>query len=202
MAIKQWPYIAVLCSACTSSEPRRLDAEGDPCNSPYTACVDDESALSCEDRIWTVRSCDELCSRLGPSYVADGCDGDCVCVPADPTACTPGQTSCIDDATLATCDEDQQTEALTCETVCATQGLASSGCLPAVELSPGIIDPATCWCTHEGTPCDDAALPSCVDASTLARCSDGAWLFEPCASLCGRADAACDPWAQPAACAC
>lgn len=188
--------------ACEAGEPPELYNPGDPCNFDFQVCLDDESALSCEDRSWTALPCAQLCARLGPSFVAEGCELGCVCVPADPQACVPGQTQCIDDATLGVCDDQQVLEAFACAQLCDEQGLIELGCVAEVELAPGIVAPAECWCTNEATPCDADATPSCVDDATLAACVDGVWVFEDCAQQCGQSGAQCDPWQTPAACGC
>ena len=195
------PVLALMC-ACEATVPTELFDPGDPCNARVQVCIDDESALSCEDRVWEPLSCDELCARIGPSFVPDGCELGCVCVPVDPDGCVPGETTCIDDATLGACDDVQVLEAFACADLCEQQELASVGCVPAVEFAPGLIEPAQCWCTNEGTACDADEPASCVDDTTLASCMDGVWVFEDCADSCGQTGAQCDPWQTPGACGC
>jgi hypothetical protein len=191
--------VLVLASApgCEDPRPPVLDQIGDPCRAAYRVCLDDDSVRRCEDGMWAVADCEQVCAELGPAYLADGCDGDCVCVLADADGCTPGETACLDDDTLGICSPSQGWEPSLCEQRCAASQLESLGCLDPTVAST---DPAACWCTAEGTACA-ATAPSCVDDSTLARCVDGVWVFEDCTLDCG-GPAPCDPWRSPAACAC
>jgi hypothetical protein len=183
-----------LASGCGPTDAPQLDAIGDPCRTAYDVCLDESSVRSCVDGVWAERECTAICSELGPAYVADGCDRECVCVLADPDGCVPGQTECIDAESVGLCDEQQIVQALVCTDVCAASGLASLGCLVDAE------EPANCWCTAEGTPCDGAA-PTCVDEITIASCEADVWVFEECADVCG-GQGRCDSLQSPAACEC
>jgi hypothetical protein len=184
-------------SACEDSRPSVLDQVGDPCRATHQTCFDDDSIQRCEDGVWAVADCQQVCAEVGPAYVADGCGDDCVCVLADPNGCTPGETACMGADTLGTCSPMQGWESSSCEQRCAASQLGSIGCLdPTVDST----DSAACWCTAEGTACS-AAEPTCVDDSTLGRCIDGVWVFQDCSVECGGLTQ-CDPWGSPAACAC
>jgi hypothetical protein len=182
-------------SCSMPSSPEQFGV-GDPCRVGIPTCVDDVSVLRCEARTWAITDCETVCAELGPSYLSDGCDDDCVCVLMDPTGCAPSESICIDEYTLARCNDQQIWEPTLCEELCTAAGLLSVGCLDqTADVEP------TCWCTGEGAACADAA-PSCVDDSNLAICVEGTWVFEDCTSSCGNSAATCDPWQQPVACDC
>jgi len=190
---------ALLIHGCSEAERApRLDQPGDPCRGSDHSCVDDHQVTRCEANILVETSCDEVCAALGPAWIADGCDRRCVCVPADPSGCWPGETACVNEQTLEQCDEDQSWAPVDCEERCAD--LSSLGC---VEQTDDLTDElsAACWCSGEATPCDPAAPPTCVDETSIATCEDGAWLVQDCAELCG-GPSPCVPWQTPAACAC
>jgi hypothetical protein len=202
MSARSWLIVALLVAAVSACEdeavhPPRLDQIGDPCRTASRTCVDDDSVRRCEDGIWAVATCAQVCAELGPAYLADGCEQDCVCILAEPDGCIPNETTCMDDDTLGTCSPTQAWEPSSCADRCAASQLASLGCFDSGVESD---DPAGCWCTALGTPCG-AAPASCVDDSTLAMCIDGNWVFEDCALLCD-GPAECDPWLRPAACSC
>lgn len=183
--------------ACSEDLPPDLYDLGDPCRSATPFCFDVDTVRVCEDNVWALSTCEDVCTELGPAWVADGCENQCVCVPADPNGCTPGEALCADESTLRTCSETQEWEDAACQDLCAAEALNSAGCRMGDEPW---MKPDACWCTSEGTPCTDEE-PSCVDAQTLARCEAGVWVFEDCAASCGGAGV-CDPFAELDACAC
>ena len=190
-----WLLCALALLACEQQPAPFLDDIGDPCRSAYDHCLDDDSVRSCVDGVWVERDCDAVCAELGPAYVADGCDRECVCVLADANGCTPGETACPDAEQVAVCDANQLFETSACTDVCAGLGLESVGCVDEGDKPP------SCWCTSQDTVCDEAAPDQCVDEQTLASCEGGVWSFSPCAAICG-VPASCDPLQLPAVCAC
>jgi hypothetical protein len=196
MASRMLPCFAVsLMLGCTEHQARLLDELGDPCRSAYKPCLDDDSARSCESNVWVERDCASVCAEVGPAYGPAGCDRECVCELLDPSGCTPNEATCVDESTVAVCDEVQQLQPTPCSDVCAGAGLDEVGCLENEEGEQ------SCWCTSEGTPCDPSSMPTCVDDATIAVCQMGEWAFVECQMVCG-GPAACDPFQQPAACGC
>lgn len=194
MIRRMLPCLVMLLLGC--SEPLvLLDDLGDPCRSAYDYCLDDDSVRSCESGIWVERDCASVCAEIGPAYGPAGCDRECVCELLDPSGCTPSEFTCVDESSVAVCDEAQVLQSTPCSEVCADAGLDEVGCLED-ELGE-----ASCWCTSEGTPCEPSSTSTCVDDSTIAMCEAGAWAFVGCEALCG-SPAACDPFQQPAVCAC
>ena len=186
------------CAAEEEDPPPRLLDVGDPCHTTIRYCVDDAAVQRCEDDIWTVETCDEVCAGLGSAYVADACvDDDCAGVLTDPGGCVPDETSCADANAVSICDELQVWETVNCDEVCEESGLLSLGCVDDAG------EAASCWCTAEGTPCDPALPPVCADTATLARCQDGIWSFDDCGAACDDpAQGQCVAWATPSYCAC
>lgn len=180
--------------ACAESELPLLDDLGDPCRSPYDVCLDDDSVRTCEAGVWVERDCASVCAELGPAYGPAGCDRECVCELLDPSGCTPDKATCMDEHTVAVCDQAQVLQPSACSDICADAGLNEVGCLE-------VEDQASCWCTSEGTSCDPSSLPSCVDDVTLATCDTGIWTFVEYELLCG-GPAVCNPFGQPAQCDC
>jgi hypothetical protein len=187
--------LIALMAACTGNEPPILDQLGDPCRSAYDVCLDDDSVRSCEDGVWVERDCASVCAELGTAYGPAGCDRECVCELLDPSGCTPGEATCVDEGTVAVCDEVQQLQPTPCSEICADAGLHEVGCLTDEAGE------ASCWCTGEGTSCEASSAPACVDDGTIATCEAGTWTFFTCETVCGT-PAACDPFRQPAACDC
>jgi len=187
---------------CDGERPPNLFAVGDPCRTYSHSCLADNEALRCEDQAWALTSCDVICAENGPAYVADGCDFRCVCVLADPESCEPGASVCDDDQSVSYCTQTQTWEQRLCEQECATLQLESRGCIEHEPEYPGAPPRSACSCTAEGTFCDSAAaLPSCVDESTVGLCIDNTWVFEDCSLACEGAGV-CDPWLSPAGCVC
>jgi hypothetical protein len=180
--------------ACTDVEIPLLDELGDPCRSAYDHCLDDDSVQSCEAGVWVERDCASVCAELGPAYGPAGCDRECVCELLDPSGCTPSETTCVDEGTVAVCDETQELQSIPCADLCADAGLNEVGCLEVEEV-------ASCWCTGEGTSCEPSSAPTCVDDATIATCEAGMWAFVECEAVCG-GPATCDPFQQPAVCSC
>ncbi len=193
--------LALATLACEDVIPPKLYNTGDPCRTNRDFCIDDEITHVCEDNIWTEQSCDSVCAALGPSYLADGCEQRCNCVLADPDACVPGETECVDDQTLGLCSELQTLETTSCAQICAATGREPVGCMAMPSDNPYEDEPAACWCTGEGTPCAASEAPSCVDETQIARCINEVWVFEDCAAGCEGAGF-CDPWRSPPDCAC
>ena len=183
-------------AACTDVIPPRLDDIGDPCRTTTQVCVDDESVQICEDQSWALASCESICASLGPAWIADGCEDGCVCMPANPDACTPGETICVDDDTIGVCDEMQAWEESACAERCATEGLSSAGCRTGDDVW---MKPDACWCSIEGTACTNETS-SCVGGEVLASCVDGVWVFEDCGEGCS--GGYCDPFGQVDVCVC
>lgn len=191
------PFALLALSSCVrGGEPSLLLDVGDPCRAPQHFCADEVSLQRCVDDAWAIVDCEVVCSERGPAWVADGCDDDCVCVLADPSGCTPDETTCADDDTVSQCSEAQTWESFDCATLCMQVQLESLGCLPADAEQP-----ASCWCTTEGTPCAAQSQPTCVDGETLGSCNGGVWVYEDCGQVCG-GPATCVPWTMPASCAC
>jgi hypothetical protein len=188
-------FAVSLMLGCTEHQARLLYELGDPCRSAHKLCLDDDSALSCESNVWVERDCASVCAELGPAYGPAGCDRECVCELLDPSGCTPNEATCVDESTVAVCDEAQQLQPTPCSDVCADAGLDEVGCLENEEGEQ------SCWCTSEGAPCEPSSMPTCVDDATIAVCQMGAWAFVECQMVCG-GPAACDPFQQPAACGC
>lgn len=186
-------WFVALTLGCTESEPPLLDELGDPCRSAHDVCLDDDSVRSCESGVWAKRDCASVCAEIGPAYGPAGCDLECVCELLDPSGCTPSETTCVDEGTVAVCDDAQELQPSPCAEVCAAAGLDEVGCL---EDDGG----ASCWCTSEGTPCE-SSTPACVDDATIAVCEAGIWTFVACEAVCG-GPATCDPFQQPAVCSC
>ena len=187
-----------LATACGEGAPTPLLDIGDPCRSAAEICVDDELVEVCEDEVWAIVSCDQLCAELGPAWIGGGCDDSCVCTPADPNGCTPGASTCVDDDRVGTCDETQTWEEVSCEELCADQGLNSAGCREGDAMW---MKPDECWCTTEGTTCSAGAEPNCVNDQILASCEGEVWVFEDCAQSCG-GSGSCDPFAEVDICSC
>jgi hypothetical protein len=195
MASRVLPWFAVsLMLGCTEREAPLLYELGDPCRSAYDYCLDDESVQSCESGVWVERDCASVCAELGPAYAPAGCDRECVCELLDPSACTPSETTCVDEGTVGVCDEAQALQPTPCSDVCADAGLDEVGCLEDEGQ-------ASCWCTSEGTACDPSSMSTCVDDATIAVCEAGAWAFVECDVVCG-GPAACESLQQPAVCGC
>ncbi|PRQ06855.1 hypothetical protein ENSA7_33930 [Enhygromyxa salina] len=188
-------FAVALLLGCTEQEARLLYELGDPCRSAYKPCLDDDSALSCESNVWVERDCASVCAELGPAYGPAGCDRECVCELLDPSGCTPNEVTCVDESTVAVCDEAQQLQSTPCSDVCADAGLDEVGCLANEDGEQ------SCWCTSEDTPCEPSSMPTCVDDATIAVCEMGAWVFVECQMVCG-GPAVCDPLQQPATCGC
>lgn len=169
---------------------------GDPCRGPQRFCVDEQSVRACVEDEWAIVDCEVVCNERGPAWVADGCAEDCVCILADPSGCSPAETTCADDETVEQCSDTQSWESFDCATLCIAMQLESLGCWPADAKQP-----ASCWCTTEGTPCVADSQPTCVDGETLGSCEGGVWAYEDCVQVCG-GPAACVPWTTPASCAC
>jgi hypothetical protein len=186
------------CTAADGADEKPLPLlydVGDPCRTADRHCTDDATVvLRCVDDEWTLVSCEEVCGEQGPAYRADGCTNDCVCVLVDPDGCTPQESECVADDAVAVCSDAQAWASFECVEVCAEVGLESLGCLVDEDLE-------SCWCTAEGTPCEDGAVPVCVDTVNLARCEAGVWVFEDCSESCA-GEAACVAWASPPACEC
>jgi len=180
--------------ACSESAPSLFVDLGDPCRSAYHFCLDDDSVRACEAGVWVERDCASVCAELGPAYGPVGCDAECVCELLDPSGCTPSEASCLDDGTVAVCDEAQDLQPSPCSTVCANAGLSEIGCVDHEGI-------AACWCTSEGTSCEPSTTPKCVDDATIAVCESGTWTFADCQVVCG-GPAECDPFRWPAACDC
>ena len=196
--------LLVLAAACEGVTPPRLDQIGDPCRDFGQVCVDDNVVLRCEAGVRVASDCDVVCAERGPAYVADGCELRCVCVLADGQGCTPEETACVADDTVSVCSATQSWEEVSCDELCDAAQLESLGCLDqSDDWDPDWYQghPAGCWCTTQGTACEAGAEPSCADASTLAACVEGLWVFEDCAASCVDTGQ-CDPWLSPAACAC
>ncbi len=193
--------LAALTQGCRGADPAPLlDQLGDPCRGSRHSCVDEASVVRCEGDILVETDCDAVCAGLGPAWIADGCDGECVCVLADPSGCWPGEADCVNEQTLEQCSDSQTWEAFDCEQLCAAMGLSSVGCAEQTDDLSG--DPtATCWCSGEGTPCDPTTSPICIDETSLAICENGSWVFQDCAEICGELSQ-CVPWQVPATCAC
>jgi hypothetical protein len=191
---------ALVVGACEGTPAPRLDQPGDPCRGDTQRCLDEGTVLRCAGLTRVELTCDEVCGELGPAWVADGCARECLCVPADPSSCWPGETSCVNAQTLEQCDDAQSLEPIDCMQLCADAGLSSVGCIDDTDAFTGAPF-ADCFCSAEGTPCSPSAAPICVDAATLAQCEDGTWSFQACADLCG-APSQCVPWQTPAACEC
>lgn len=186
--------VVSLMLGCAEMTAPLLEDLGDPCRSAYDFCLDDNSVQSCESGVWEKRDCASVCADLGPAYGPAGCDQECVCELLDPSGCTPTETTCVDEGTVAVCDEAQTLQATPCAEVCADAGLNEVGCLD-------IEGEASCWCTSEGTTCEPSSSPTCVDDATIATCEAGTWTFVECGVICG-SPATCDPYQQPAACDC
>lgn len=186
-----WSLLA--CSG--ASEPTWLLEAGDPCNTSYSFCLDDNSLLRCEERIWTQLPCSEFCSEQGPSWVAAGCDDGCQCGLVEPEGCTPGETSCAGPDAIQTCSDEQTQVEMDCETVCTELELESLGCREGDQAQAG-----ACWCTLEGTRCESDE-PRCVDAVRIARCIVDTWTFDDCSLDC-EGIGECDPFTAPPACRC
>jgi hypothetical protein len=186
--------LALLFACTEAEEPPRLHELGDPCRVAYDACLDDDSVRSCVDGVWVERDCASVCADRGPAYAPAGCELECVCALVDPSGCTPGEATCMDEDTLAVCDELQDLQPTSCLQVCADAGLEPIGCREEE-------DQANCWCTSEGTPCEASSTPRCVDEGSIAVCDGETWVFSECEAVCGH-PAACDPFRQPAACDC
>lgn len=189
--------------AC-AEEARPLDEPGDPCRSAGHICVGDDMALVCEDKVWELASCEEICAERGPAWIPNGCELElhCECVLADPDGCTPGEAMCADESIVRTCSEAQEWEDAACDVLCAAEGLNSAGC----RMGMGMDDEPwmtldACWCTSEGTSCSGEE-PICIDAQTLASCEADVWVFEDCAESCGGAAGVCDPFADTDVCVC
>lgn len=197
----RWVLLAAaLTQGCGGDPPPRLGEPGDPCRGNGHRCVDEVTVTLCEDDVLVETDCDRVCAVLGPAWISDGCDGECVCLPADPSGCWPGETDCVNGQTLEQCDDRQVWQAIDCEQLCAAEGLSSVGCSMTAHEITG--DPtAACWCSGEGTPCDPTNSAICVDQTSLATCEDGEWVFDDCTEICG-APSQCVPWQTPAACAC
>jgi hypothetical protein len=186
--------IAATLVACTSERPPPLLDIGDPCRGPDAFCIDDLSQQTCIDDEWVALDCDDVCAATGP-YVATGCTSECVCELADPAGCSPGATECLDDGTIGVCTQMQKVAIVDCAQLCAGMGAFSLGCVSA----EGAI--SSCWCTTEGTACDNDGETACVDATTLARCEMGTWQYADCEQSCA-SGGTCDPWTVPAGCQC
>jgi len=187
--------LITLITACTESELPLLDQLGDPCRSAYDKCLTDDTVRSCEAGVWVERDCASVCAELGPAYAPAGCDRECVCELVDPSGCTPSEATCVDEGTIAVCDEGQVLQPNSCSQICADAALHEVGCLTDVAGE------SACWCTSEGTGCEPSTTPQCVDQDTLGSCEGGIWTFVECSTICG-APAACDPFRLPAACGC
>jgi hypothetical protein len=186
--------VAGACGGSAGPAPP-LDEIGDPCRDAYDHCLDDVSVRSCQSGVWTERSCDSVCADQGPAYVASGCDDECACVLEDPDGCTPGESVCLSDELLGTCDDTQTLQQRPCTEICADAGLEPVACVEGQNF-----EPAGCWCTAAGTACSDEP-DRCVDESTLASCEAGVWAILDCPSACG-GSGSCDPLGVPAVCDC
>lgn len=190
--------VVLLLGSCMETEesgPPMFQHEiGDPCGSATESCIDEHTVQRCVDNIWAALDCDDVCVNLGPAYVSGACvDEVCECVLADPNACTPGDTVCMDPAAVSLCSESQTWEVSDCQAKCQESGLTSVGCVEGEET-------AACWCSAEGTPCDPNTPAVCADSVTLAVCIDDEWVFEDCALGCPAGT--CVGWKTPSFCNC
>jgi hypothetical protein len=186
--------LALVSALACEQTPRSI--AGFPCRGEHMLCADAANGMSCVDQVWTEVDCASVCAERGPAWVAAGCiQRSCLCEPADPSACTPGERRCIDESTVELCSDTQVLQTFACEDRCAEQGLASLGCMTRETDSHG--DPLyDCWCTLDGTPCEPGTMPACVDEHTLGSCSNGVWRFDDC-SMFGKQ---CVPWGGVAMC--
>lgn len=201
------PGLLLVALALGCSEPPSTPAtpgdytrrEGDGCADAADECIDAVSLWQCEDRVWRVTDCSEVCATrggvVGCLSMIDGAR--CWCAD-DVPACIPGQAHCGSDLDeIRICDPQAlQFYRESCEVLCDVVGPAyrSLGCS---EHSEGH---AECTCTLEGTPCSPDNPPHC-ERFALARCVDGVWVLEPC--VCDTGIASCDPFGETGAeCVC
>lgn len=169
---------------------------GDPCGSATESCIDDNTVQRCVNNVWSAVDCDEACTSLGPAYIAGVCvEETCDCILADPTACTPGDTTCEGASAVGVCSDSQTWELAECDERCQDSGLTSLGCVESEDES------AACWCSAEGTPCVPNTPAVCAGSSTLAECVGVRWVFDDCGSSCG-GEAICVGWETPSYCEC
>lgn len=169
-----------------------LVIEGGRCHASRGRCESATEILSCVDHVWTLTRCEDECAQWGPAYVAAGCRlqelGDyCICELRDDSACPAAESQCMGVDGLRWCNADQAWEELSCSELCASEAppLHSMGCFVWDGRD-------ACICTAEGTSCE-ADVPACADASALARCDAGVWVFEDCVHACGPSAGHCQP---------
>jgi len=188
-----------LVGACNRAD--LLNEPGDPCRSLRTPCLDDSRSLRCIDEAWAEVDCAEVCGDLAPGVVSEGCEEDaCVCSPPE-GGCTPGAAVCEDAETLRWCTNSWAWSTDPCAGLCAEipPQSESHGCFPATEE----FDLDHCFCTIEGTECNDEDVSFCVEQAAISECADGFWRTIDCVEACGQEEAICRPGeADGAGCDC
>lgn len=188
---------AVLCGlvGCNSPVGELPVVEGGRCGSVLEHCVDDGEILSCTDRVWTRKTCEDRCLQLGRE--SEGCtsEGEDACKCGDPVGeCVPGTERCISAQVVEACTEGTWVTSA-CDDVCSDQvpPLNSEGCVDSI---------GRCSCTHAGLPCGVEPSPVCDGEQTLARCQMGVWEIVDCSVECGNETAKCSPSVDGADCSC
>jgi hypothetical protein len=156
------------------------------CTPGDIVCKDEITLATCDQHgmTWNEQNCHDFCTAThGHNYYSRGCDMQaeepCQCeydiIEGDMPACTPGDIQCVDESTMATCDEngwDWVTK--NCEEYCnETYGIDaySLGCDAQAE------EPCQCE-----TDIMDGIAPSCspgelwcADTDTVIVCDDDGW---------------------------
>lgn len=172
---------ALLAFGCHGDGFERLPVTpGGVCSSlSVPRCTSEDRLFVCIDRAWVVKSqCGTVCDDLEIDAFEDECiladrENACACGDGDP--CGERQTHCGEPEELRVCEAGEW-ESVDCIDVCGTQEppRESLGCIETMATA------AACSCTLEGTPCaTDRA--HCDGPSSLAVCSEGRWVIDPCA---------------------
>lgn len=197
--------ISVLLAACAGEPSISLPiAEGERCGEGAPLCTAADELLVCEQRVWTAKSCDEICAETGHHSL--GClttaeEDSCACDVDGESLCGGHSPVCTGWNELATCGGEDWIYT-DCGEYCAglDPPMNSLGCAGPQVRGP----PTGCVCTLEGMPCSDIG-PVCDGPYYTARCEEGVWTLEDCTDLaCDEGShGRCEPWGdEGASCVC
>lgn len=152
--------------------------EGERCGTDRAVCLDWETLLHCDARVWVSEACEATCAELGAS--STGClssaKGDACSCSGD--VCDPGESACSTVGDVIACEGDEWT-IVDCGEVCA----ALDPPLPTVGCNPSGME-AFCLCTHEGSSCSPDDGPACDSQTTMAVCEMDTWEVIACTGPC------------------
>lgn len=183
-----------------SADPTYDDTDGvaEDCTSDEFVCEDEATLRICDDNYqWKSVSCDAYCTGKGYEY-SNGCDEEntdnpCTCyeelagVPDDWTECYPDQVYCKDTKTLTICNDNNQWEAVSCDSYCFNSPNFGPGYFSIRCDAENLDDPCVCeYDTISGDPMDcEPGDFYCLDDTTLSFCTpDNHWHSVSCDAHC------------------